>query len=112
MLIYSIVLAQADESKEPFTFPEMITSPYVVKPATSFTGPVDVVDGQYDFIFCGGNCNLPTDQAALVIKELYPVASNGSQSYIIPGTGHGVNLHYTAPQAYQQIFDFARSNGF
>lgn len=105
-------LALAEATKQTFTFGEFLTIGSVVKPATNFTGPVDVVDGENDFIFCQSNCSLPTDQAALVLKALYPIASNGSQSVIFPGVGHGINVHYDAPKVYQQILDFIAANGF
>lgn len=102
----------AEANKQTFTFGEFLTIGSVVKPAMNFTGPVNVVNGENDFIFCQSNCNLPTDQSALVLEALYPAASNGSQSAIFPGVGHGINLHYDAPKVYQHIFDFIAANGF
>ena len=63
-------------------------------------------------IFCGADCTQPSDQSALVQPTLFPSASNGYQSYLVPGTGHGINAHYSAPQAFQQIQKFVVSNGF
>ena len=81
-------------------------------PNPRFTGPVDVVDGRLDFAACGGNCDYPVDLAAALIPALYPRAANGSQSYLVPESGHNINAHYTAPKAYVQINAFLTANGF
>ncbi|RDW65163.1 catalytic protein [Coleophoma crateriformis] len=101
-----------DATKQTFTLGEVFTLGNPVAPATAFTGPVDVVNGENDFIFCQSNCNIPTDQSVLVLDILYPAASKGSQTVVIPGTGHAINVHYEAPAAYQQMLNFVRSNGF
>lgn len=103
-------LAIGEASKQTVTFGELLTLAAIVAPASNFTGPVDVVNGAADWPFCMGNCSYPTDLAAAVAPMLYP-ASNTSQSYLAPGAGHGVNLHYAAGEAYQQIQTFLRSAG-
>ncbi len=105
----NLVLAEA--TKQTLTFGELFTLGQVGGPATAFTGPVDVVDGENDWPFCQGNCNVPTDQAAAVKAILYPAASAGSQSYIAKGAGHALNMHYSATAAFQQIQSFVKTNG-
>lgn len=105
------VAEAAEATKQTFTLAEMLTLGLIAEPAASFNGSVFVIDGENDFIFCQANCSFPTNQAALVLEKLYPAASNSSQSYIIPNTGHGINLHYTAPEAYQKILGFVQSIG-
>ncbi len=105
----NLVLAEA--TKQTLTFGELFTLGQVAMPATAFTGPIDVVDGENDWPFCQGNCNLPTDQAAAVKAILYPAASAGSQSYIAKGAGHALNFHYSATAAFQQIQSFVEMNG-
>ncbi|KIW13889.1 hypothetical protein PV08_06670 [Exophiala spinifera] len=80
--------------------------------SSSFTGPVDFVIGANDLPNCFGNCVLPYDKVAAAKEKLYPAASNGSDSYLAPDTGHGLNFHYTAEKAYEHIHDFIRKNGF
>lgn len=80
-------------------------------PALNFTGPVDVVNGVHDLPFCEGNCYLPTNQAELVLEALYPMAAVGSRTFLVGGAGHGLNLHYGAGQAYEQIAGFLKVNG-
>ena len=90
---------------------EIFTLADVYTPSLAFTGPVDVVDGQFDFFYCGGDCNYPVDQAALVQPAFYPAAAAGSQSYLVPGSGHVINAHFTAPQAFSQMISFLKTNG-
>jgi hypothetical protein len=80
-------------------------------PAPLFTGPIDVVDGEFDLPFCDGNCDIG-DKPAAVKLALYPLAALSSTSYIAKDAGHGLNLHYSAADAYAQIFQFLASNGF
>jgi len=108
---YDVLLA-AEATKGTFTIGELFTNSMFVSPAPQFTGPIDVVDGENDLPFCQSNCLAPTNKAAEVKGALYPAASAGSQYYIAKGAGHGLNLHFVAPQAYQHIFSFIAANGF
>lgn len=105
------VLVAATNAKQGLTFGEIFTLGSAVKPAPSFTGPVDVVTGENDQPFCQSNCLSPTNKLLAVQPALYPNAK-ASSTYVAPGVGHGLNLHYGALQAYQQIFGFISSNGF
>lgn len=106
------VLVAAEATKQTFTIGEFFTNTMLNGVAKNFTGPVFVIDGENDLPFCQGNCLLPEDQAANAVKMVYPAASNSSSSYIVPGAGHGLNLHYAAGNAYQQIFQFISEAGF
>lgn len=80
----------------------------VQQPATNFAKPVFVISGEHDLPFCSGTC-----QPALldgVRDTLYPQASNFS-SYIVPSTGHGIEVHYTAASANRLVMDFIMGNG-
>ena len=70
-----------------------------------------MVLGRYDFIFCGANCAYPTDQSALVVPALYPNAAAGSEHALIERSGHNINAHFGAPEAYAQINAFLKKNG-
>jgi hypothetical protein len=105
-------LAIAESTKQTVTIGELFTLASVLAPATSFTGPVDVVDGSNDWPFCQGDCTYPVNQAAQAIAALYPAASSGSQSYLASLCGHGINLHYAATAAFSQIQNFVSKNGF
>ncbi|GAB5594028.1 hypothetical protein Unana1_08928 [Umbelopsis nana] len=106
------LFAKVDASKEPYTVGEIFTLGKHVAPAPSFTGPVNVVNGRNDFIFCQSDCLLPFDQSAAVLSQLYPNRAKGSDSIIVDGVGHAINIHYAANDAFNQIQDFVKSNGF
>lgn len=89
---------------------ELFTLGTIVSPSPQFTGPVDVLLGERDYVFCGGDCNYPSDQSALITPAFYPAASKGSQHYLVPGAGHVINAHYSAPQAFAQMTAFLKSN--
>ncbi|KZT28741.1 alpha beta-hydrolase [Neolentinus lepideus HHB14362 ss-1] len=94
-----------------FTF----TQTGLIQTATSFTGPVHVVTGVEDWIFCFSNCysvpaNSTYNSIPEYVQELYPVTSNFSV-YIPENTGHAVNAHHSAPQVYQEMLAFV-SNVF
>lgn len=97
--------------KETNTIGLLLTLGGIVSPSPSFTGPVDVVLGENDFVFCGGNCSIPSDQSALVTPAFYPAASKGSQHYLVPHAGHVINAHYAAPQAFAHMISFLKTNG-
>lgn len=80
-------------------------------PSSNFSGPVDVVNGQYDLLYCGGDCAFPTDQSALVQPAFYPNAGGISQQFLVPNCGHVINAHLTAPQAFAQMLAFLQVNG-
>lgn len=107
-----LVLEAAEAAKQTFTVGELFTNSMFVRRAGEFRGPIDVVDGENDLPFCQSNCLVPENKAEAVKGALYPNANNSSMSYIAKGVGHGLNLHYIAGEAYQQIFDFLESNGF
>lgn len=100
-----------DSKRQTFTIGDFFTLTGPVAPAPAFTGPVQVVNGQNDYIFCASDCGYPSDLGAQVFPALFPAAADGSRSCIIPGTGHGINAHTTAPQAYSQMLGFINSVG-
>lgn len=104
-------LQVAEATKGTFTIGELFTNSQIMSPAMNFTGPIDVVDGEFDLPFCESNCLVPTNKAAAVKGALYPNASKGSQYYIAEGAGHGINVQNVAPQAYSHIFSFLAANG-
>ncbi|KAJ8103423.1 catalytic protein [Lipomyces tetrasporus] len=105
------IFAKDDAAKQTVTIGELFTITKPVEPAIGFTGPVDVVLGEYDMIFCQANCAYPSDQSVMV-QALYPAASNSSQAHIVPGVGHAINLHFQAQIAFDEIQEFVKSNGF
>ena len=105
-----LILAEADANKGTVTIGEFFSLSAVTAPAKNFTGPVAVVNGDNDLPFCFGNCSYPTNQAALVFPALYP-NTNKTGTLLVPTTGHGINLHYSATSAYEWIQSFIKSQG-
>ena len=105
------VLAIEVANKQTQTIGELLTVGLIVAPSTDFKGPVDVVLGENDLVFCGGDCTQPQDQSALVVPAFYPAASS-SQNYIVPGAGHSIFAHYSASKAFTQMITFLQTNGF
>jgi len=105
-LFYSL-----DAKKQTYTIGEALTLGNIVAQAPGYTGPLDVVNGENDFIFCQGECATPTDLTAQVQPQLFPAAV-GSQSFNVPGVGHAINSHYNATLAYKQMLAFLKTNNF
>lgn len=103
-------LVIVETTKQTITFGELFTQTVAAQQAPRFTGPVDVVNGYYDLPFCDGDCAYPSNQAAQVLL-LYPNRAPSSTAYLAPGSGHGLNLHYIAQTAYEQIGGFLADNG-
>ncbi|KAI4122377.1 MAG: hypothetical protein LQ338_005850 [Usnochroma carphineum] len=104
------VFAAQVASKQTQTFGELLTLGTIVAPSAQFRGAVDVVLGENDLVFCGGDCTKPQDQSALVAPVFYPAASH-TQHYIVPGAGHSIFAHYSAGMAFAHMLSFLKSNG-
>ncbi|KAF5335742.1 hypothetical protein D9611_009647 [Ephemerocybe angulata] len=97
------VLKAAEAGKATATLGEVITQG--AGPAANYTNPVFVVTGDKDYIFCGGNCYQAVNNFTNLVdftKAVFPGVSNFS-TFIPAETGHGVNLHLSAPQVYSKI---------
>jgi hypothetical protein len=62
---------------------------------------VQIITGDSDLAFCGGNCEGVLDPAAVA----FPASTNFA-TYIQPDAGHGLNLHRNASAFYDVIIDF------
>lgn len=98
-------------NKQTNTLGVLLTLGGIVAPSTDFTGPVDIVNGQNDLVFCGGDCLYPTDQNMATLAIFYPAASGGSQTYIAVGSGHAIAAHKSGPDSFQQMVQFLQTNG-
>lgn len=106
------IISYSEQNKHPFTVGEILTlGPAPVM--SNFSGPVQVVTGRQDAIYCAGDC-LNTGDPAMPnipagVGTYFPQSSNFS-TYIPENAGHGINLHYTARMIYQEIQDFLKAN--
>jgi pimeloyl-ACP methyl ester carboxylesterase len=109
---YDQALADVSERiKQPLSLGEVFGFADKVTP-TNFTGPVAVVDGENDMPNCGGNCMSGGNRARELLEYAYPVRKEGSETYIVKGSGHGINFHYGAEAAYEWILEFLGKHGF
>lgn len=104
-----------EQHKEPFTTGELLTMAGQPSSAPEFRGPVLILTGNEDEIFCGGNCsqtgansapNIPA-QAAVVFPK-----ARAFVPYIQPRCGHAVNVHFNSSGAYRVMNEFLRDQGF
>ncbi|KAF8955634.1 hypothetical protein BDZ97DRAFT_1856429 [Flammula alnicola] len=97
------VLQLASDTKGTLTLGELISLGASV--AANYTNPVFVVTGEHDFIFCGGNCYQSMNGSANLIeptKVLFPAVQ--TFDFFIPANvGHGINLHFGAPEVFAKI---------
>jgi pimeloyl-ACP methyl ester carboxylesterase len=107
------------QTQDTVSIGELITgsSPPLGPLATNFMGPVAVITGEQDAVYCyvnatiGGYCGQGDDSLPSQAREFFPNAS--SFSYFIPGNmGHDINLHYRAHIAYAYAHDWLEFHGF
>lgn len=80
-----------------------------VEPRKSFNKPVLVMTGENDGPYCAANCyvtSLGHGSTQLDIVRALSPSVDTFQTYVVPTTGHGINYHITAYEAYQQIINF------
>ncbi|KAJ8106001.1 hypothetical protein ONZ43_g7209 [Nemania bipapillata] len=97
-------------NKQTNTLGVLLTMGAIVAPAPKFNKPVDIVNGEHDLVFCGGNCLYPTDQNAVAMSTFYPAASEGSQTYIAAGAGHCIAAHKSGPDSFKHMIQFLQAN--
>ena len=130
---YDISAAQfLEANKQPFAVGELLTAePSLSKfPVPKFSGPVLLINGAYDFIFCDGCvlstrllmwkgcgffadffCSYCVDVLQHPAAELFSSSMN-FESHVQPGMSHAMNLHYNATGYYRVVTDFLSDNGF
>lgn len=105
------ILAQAFATGQTTTWGELFTMDKVGNPAANYTGSVYVVNGLQDLVFCDGNCEYPSNVALSTLNALFPAAKNTSDVFLLPNSGHGVNLAANAPLAFEKIQSFISHAG-
>ena len=106
------IIHYSEENKQPYTIGELLT--LGTAPAVSpCTGPVQVVTGRQDAIYCSGDCLATGDPAVpnipVVVGEHLPESSN-FRTFIPEDVGYGLNLHYNAVMTYEAIQEFLEAN--
>ncbi|KAL8763629.1 MAG: hypothetical protein Q9184_000629 [Pyrenodesmia sp. 2 TL-2023] len=108
------ILQFAESSKFPYTIGELLTIGSGAPAAPEFKGPVQMVTGRQDVIFCGGDCLATGDPSLASIpaksKMAFP-AAKAFEVYILPDTAHAINLHYNSAGANRVIQEFLVRQG-
>jgi pimeloyl-ACP methyl ester carboxylesterase len=90
---------------------ELATATLGINTAAAFTGPVYVVTGKYDNIFCDTDCGTETSGELVNTRVDYPAASS-FDVHIVPNAGHCWHNHYTAGDAFINVHSWLASKGF
>ncbi|KAJ4268962.1 hypothetical protein NW762_003033 [Fusarium torreyae] len=105
------LLELAYQTGQPVTPGELLTLGGPASKNNSYSGPVQIVTGERDVPFCGGNCystgsvDLKLPSLLDVSKKFFTKASRFNTT-VVPGAGHGLNFGYSHPITYNAIFDF------
>jgi pimeloyl-ACP methyl ester carboxylesterase len=73
-------------------------------------GPVQVVIGHYDYIFCGNLVNCSDKAAVQTYEEGWFSASACVETAVIDDAGHDLNLQLNANAAYSKMLSWADRN--
>ena len=97
------------DTRQPLVYVEFVSPAQLnLGVAQEFTGPVQIVLGEFDFPVCAGDCKGLFDPATY--KALYPKAPPVTP-YIQQGAGHGLTMHRRADVGYKATLDWLDSNG-
>jgi len=102
------VVKYTDNNKEPFALMELVSLQATNLTSPDFAGPVLVLSGEYDFIFCGGFCPGLLDVGP---SNIFPLSKN-MVVYSHPESGHAINLSLNATGSFEVIGNFLKENGF
>ncbi len=106
------VLALDESLKQTTTIGELNTGPAMIFDPISFQiqGPVQIVIGELDFIFCGNLVNCSDQAAVQNYEEGFYSASACVETAVINAAGHNLNLQTNADAAYAQMLSWADRN--
>ncbi|KUJ15735.1 uncharacterized protein LY89DRAFT_783009 [Mollisia scopiformis] len=102
------VLWYTESITQPVASIELLTSGAIRLNATTFTKPVMIISGEFDFAVCGGNCVGILEHPA---KEVNFPNATDFQAIVHPSTGHNINFSYNATGAYDVILSYLSKHG-
>jgi pimeloyl-ACP methyl ester carboxylesterase len=103
------VLALDESLKQTTTIGELSTGPLMAFSPISFQieGPVQVVIGEFDYVFCGSLVNCSDKAATQNYEQTFYSASACVETAVISEAAHSLNLHTNAKSAYSQMLSWA-----
>ncbi|WP_442497400.1 alpha/beta hydrolase [Methylobacter sp. sgz302048] len=103
------VLALDEALKQTVTVGELGTGLAMVSDPISFQikGPVQVVIGEFDYVFCGNLVNCSDKAAVQNYEKAFYSAEACVDMAVISDSGHDLNLHTNANAAYSQMLSWA-----
>ncbi|KAK3395298.1 hypothetical protein B0H63DRAFT_386992 [Podospora didyma] len=104
------LLTYNNQIKQPETVGEYASEGTVgFLPAYDFTGPIQLMAGEYDYINCGGYCPGTYDS----VNRRNPLWPNASDyfPYLQPNTGHGLTLSKNASAGYEVMLGYLNTHG-
>ncbi|TVY75796.1 hypothetical protein LSUE1_G003867 [Lachnellula suecica] len=101
------VVEYAQANRQPFAINEAISGNLVDIQPVNFTGPAMVIAGQFDLIFCTGQCDDVIEHPS---AEIFSKAK-AFKAVSYPGAGHGLNFAANATGSFKIITDFLQENG-
>ena len=106
------VLARDESLKQTTTIGELNTGPLMVFSPISFEieGPVQVVIGEFDYIFCGNLVNCSDKPAVQNYESSFYSDSACVETAVISEAGHNLNVHTNADAAFNQMLAWADRN--
>ncbi len=105
------VLTVDENLKQTVTVGELAGAWVLTDPTISsqIVGPVQLIVGQYDFLFCGNLVNC-SDKAAVQTYEEGFFSSACLETAVINDAGHDLNLHLNAGATYSTMLSWADRN--
>ncbi|KAI1077226.1 hypothetical protein F5B20DRAFT_552789 [Whalleya microplaca] len=79
-------------------------------PGPAYTGPVQLIVGEFDYVNCNGDCRGTYSEENITIST-FPGASNVTV-YLQPNTGHALNVAKNASAVFQLMFSYLNDHGF
>lgn len=111
------MLDSATRTGQPAALGELLTVADGAAAPSNFGGAVQIITGEHDVPFCGGNCNAimagdaPSKGDATNILELSRPMFSKARTFnttVVPGAGHGLNFGYSHTVTYKGILDFLK----
>ncbi|KAH8804377.1 Alpha/Beta hydrolase protein [Xylogone sp. PMI_703] len=97
----------SEASKAPIGVLEVLSIQSLNFNATRFRGPTLVMNGEFDFLVCGGFCPGVMEEPATTFFS----GSKGFRTYIQPQAGHALNFHQNATAGYEVIANYLHEHG-